>query len=73
MLGSAVHFILENQLAITYIDHSNPKIAINFKSLYLEEFSFYWFETLQEHLHYAELDFCKYVAFRGVDNKNFNL
>ena len=34
-----------------YIEHSDPKIAINFKSLYLEQFSFYWFDTLQEHLH----------------------
>ena len=45
------------------IEHSNPKIAINFKSPYLEDYSFYWCRTLQEHLlnlYYAELDFCKF-------------
>ena len=33
-----------------WIEHSDPKIAIIFKSKYLEKLSFYWFDTLQEEL-----------------------
>ena len=36
---------------------------MNFKSTYPEEFSFYLFDTLQEHLHYAELDFDTFSAY----------
>ena len=42
------------------IEHSDPKISINIKSLCLEEFSCYWLDNLQEHLHYPEIDFCKF-------------
>ena len=35
-------------------------MAINFRSLYLEELNFYRFKTLQERLHYDELDFCEF-------------
>ena len=36
---------------------------MNFKSTYLEEFTFYLFNTLQEHLNYAELVFYKFSAY----------
>ena len=48
------------------IEHSDPKIAINLKPLCLEEFSFYWFESLQKHFHCAQLYFCKFSVHFGL-------
>ena len=43
--------IMACQLSIiNAIEHSDPEIAMNFNSLYLEVFCVYWFETLQDHL-----------------------
>ena len=61
------------------IEHSDPKIAINFTSLYLEEFSGYWFDTLQEVLQYAEFEFYKFLihfflpSLKYLIGKNWNL
>ena len=35
---------------------------MNFKSLYLEEFCVYCFETLQDHLHYTEICCYKFLV-----------
>ena len=71
--------VKQNIFEENQIEHSDPKIAMNFKSLYLEEFSFYWFETLLELFYYAELDFWKFSinfivhSLKYLIGKNWNL
>ena len=54
-------------------EHSDPKIAMNFKSLYPEESCVYWFETLQDHLYYTEICCYKFLVHFVVPSLKYSI